>query len=58
MAEHLKNKRKEQLAADEISSEYSPLNEALEEVAEKIDEAVKTCEKLRIMIKKSKIMLK
>lgn len=54
----MKNKRKEQLAADEISSEYSPLNEALEEVAEKIDEAVKTCEKLRIMIKKSKIMLK
>ena len=38
----------EQLVASELLPEQSPLDKALEEIVEKIDNAEKTCEKLMI----------
>ena len=38
----------EQLVASELLPEHSPLDEALEEIVNKIDKAEKTCEKLMI----------
>ena len=46
----------EQLAASELLPKQSLLVKAQEEIVEKIDKAEKTCEKLMILIEKSKIL--
>ena len=46
----------EQLVASELLLEQSALDKALKEIVEKIDEAEQTCEKLMILIEKSKIL--
>ena len=45
----------EQLAASELLPEQSPLDKAIKEIREKTDKAEKTCEKLMILMKKTKI---
>ena len=52
----IKSKRKKQLAVSTLKPEQNPLDKALKEIVEKIDEAEKTCEKLMIPIKKSRIL--
>ena len=39
-----------------MSPEHNPLDKALDEIVEKIDKVEKTCKKLIILIKKSKIL--
>ena len=46
----------EQLAASVLLPEQSPLDKALEEIVEKIDKAEITCEKVMILIEKSRIL--
>ena len=45
----------EQLAASELLPEQSPLEKAIEEIGEKIDIREKTCQKLMILMEKTKI---
>ena len=45
----------EQLAASELLPEQSPFDKAIKEIGEKTDKAEKTCEKLMILMKKTKI---
>ena len=45
----------EQLAASELLPEQSPFVKAIKEIGEKTDKAEKTCEKLMILMKKTKI---
>ena len=45
----------EQLAASELLPEQSPLDDAIKEIGEKIDKIEKTCEKLLILMEKTKI---
>ena len=45
----------EQLAASELLPEQSPLDKAIEEIGEKIDKAEEMCEKLMILMEKTKI---
>ena len=45
----------EQLAASELLPEQSPLDKAIEEIGEKIDKAEEICEKLMILMEKTKI---
>ena len=45
----------EKLATNELLPEQSPLDKAIEEIGEKIDKVEKTCEKLMILMEKTKI---
>ena len=45
----------EQLAARELLPEQSPLEKAIEGIGEKIDKGEKTCQKLMILMEKTKI---
>ena len=45
----------EQLAASELLPEQSPFDKAIKEIGEKTDKAEKTCERLMILMKKTKI---
>ena len=46
----------QQLAASELLPEQSPIDKALKEIIEKINEAEKSCEKLMILIQKTKLL--